>query len=82
MRHHADAAVIAYFNCFNGIAGDMALGALVDAGADPDTVRSLIERMPVDGWDLQFESVMRNGIGGTQAHIDVVETTVARTYVT
>ncbi len=72
--------MIAYFNCFNGIAGDMALGALVDAGADPDAVRSLIERMPVDGWDLQFESVMRNGIGGTQAHVDVVETTVARTY--
>ena len=72
--------MIAYFNCFNGIAGDMALGALVDAGADAEAVRALVERMPVDGWNLHFEAVMRNGIGGTKAHVEVAETTVSRTY--
>mgnify|MGYP001375845187 FL=1 len=27
---------IAYFDCFSGISGDMTLGALIGAGADPD----------------------------------------------
>ena len=30
---------VAWFHCFSGIAGDMAMGALVDAGADLAEVR-------------------------------------------
>ena len=33
---------LAWFHCFSGIAGDMALGSLVDAGADLDEVRDLL----------------------------------------
>ena len=43
---------IAWFHCFNGIAGDMALGALLDAGADLDHIRSSIEATGVDGHSL------------------------------
>ena len=42
-----EVTVVAWFHCFSGIAGDMALGALVDAGADLDEVRTLCERLPV-----------------------------------
>ena len=34
----------AWFTCFSGISGDMALGALLDAGADVDEVRALVDR--------------------------------------
>jgi uncharacterized protein (TIGR00299 family) protein len=70
---------VAWFHCFSGIAGDMALGALVDAGADLDEVRGLCERLPVGGWKLTAESVMRSGIGGTKVHVLAEESTVVRT---
>jgi uncharacterized protein (TIGR00299 family) protein len=70
---------LAWFHCFSGIAGDMALGALLDAGADVDEVRSMVERLPVHGWRLEAEPVLRCGIGATKAHVHTEETTVVRT---
>ncbi len=70
---------LAWFHCFSGIAGDMALGSLIDAGADVDEVRSMVERLPVAGWRLEVEPVLRCGIGATKAHVHVEETTVVRT---
>jgi uncharacterized protein (TIGR00299 family) protein len=57
----------------------MALGALVDAGADPAEVRALCARLPLDGWDLTFEPVLRAGLAATKAHVHAEETTVLRT---
>ena len=73
------ARTVAWFHCFSGIAGDMALGALIDAGADPDEVRSLLGKLPVDGWELEVEPVLRCGIAATQAHVRTQETAVVRT---
>lgn len=75
----AERRTIAWFHCFSGIAGDMALGALVDAGADLDEVRSLCERLPVGGWSLEAEAVIRTGIGGTKIHVGAESGTVVRT---
>ena len=69
----------AWFHCFSGIAGDMALGALVDAGADLDEVRAIVNRLPVPGWELDAEAVLRGGIGGTKMHVRIRESTVVRT---
>ena len=69
----------AWFHCFSGIAGDMALGALVDAGADLDEVRELCRRIPVGGWGLEAEAVMRNGIAATHINVLAEATTVVRT---
>lgn len=69
----ADSPRVAWFHCFSGIAGDMALGALLDAGADLDEVRALCRRVPVDGWTLDAEAVLRGGIAATKARVDTVE---------
>lgn len=70
---------VAWFHCFSGVAGDMALGALVDAGADLGEVRSLLQRLPVSGWEVEAEPVLRGGIAGTKVHVHVHESTVVRT---
>ena len=70
---------IAWFHCYSGIAGDMELGSLVDAGADPDEVIAMCRRLDLDGWSLEFEPVLRGGIAATKAHVHAAETTVVRT---
>ena len=69
----------AWFHCFSGIAGDMALGALVDAGADFDEVLGLLAHLPVSGWTAEAEPVLRGGIAGTKVHVRSQDTTVVRT---
>ncbi|MGQ0832137.1 MAG: nickel pincer cofactor biosynthesis protein LarC [Microthrixaceae bacterium] len=70
---------LAWFHCFSGIAGDMALGSLIDAGADLDEVRSLLDRLPLGGWAVEAEPVLRCGIAATQLHVHAEEGTVVRT---
>jgi uncharacterized protein (TIGR00299 family) protein len=64
---------IAWFNCQAGVAGDMTMAALVDAGADPDLVAQTIGGLGVDGYALLFERVQRCGVGATWANVVVDE---------
>jgi uncharacterized protein (TIGR00299 family) protein len=57
----------AWIHCFSGVAGDMLLGALLDAGADLDAVRTAVGTLGVDGWTLDAEPVLRGGIAATRA---------------
>ena len=75
----SEPATVAWFHCFSGIAGDMALGALIDAGADVDGVREMVGRLPVEGWALEVEPVLRCGIAATHARVRAAETGVVRT---
>jgi uncharacterized protein (TIGR00299 family) protein len=59
----------AWFNCHAGVAGDMTLAALIDAGADPDEVADAIAGLGVDGYAMFFERVQRCGVGATWANI-------------
>ncbi len=58
---------VAWFHCFSGIAGDMALGALLDAGADVDEVRGIVGQLAVSGWSLDVEVVQRAGLRASRA---------------
>ncbi len=62
---------VAWFHCFAGIAGDMALGSLLDAGADEAEVVALLDRLPIGGWKLAVEPALRGGIACTRAVVHV-----------
>jgi uncharacterized protein (TIGR00299 family) protein len=64
---------LAWFHCFSGVAGDMALGALVDAGADLDEVEAIVRKIDVGGWELAAEPVLRSGVAATKIHVRGVE---------
>ena len=56
-----------WFNCGNGVAGDMLMASLVDAGADRDAIATILQGLNLDGWALMFEEVSRAGVVSTQA---------------
>ncbi|NNC80010.1 MAG: nickel pincer cofactor biosynthesis protein LarC [Acidimicrobiales bacterium] len=64
---------------FNGIAGDMFLGALIDAGADVDEIRSTLTTLEVPEWELRTEETARNAIAAVNVHVDTTEGHTHRT---
>lgn len=52
----------ALFDIFTGIAGDMTIAALVDAGADFEHLKSEIEKLGLDGFTLELSEKMRSQI--------------------
>jgi uncharacterized protein (TIGR00299 family) protein len=61
---------IAYFDCFSGISGDMTLGALVDAGCNLAEMEDHLRRLPVPGWEISSEKVVRRGFKATQVKVE------------
>jgi uncharacterized protein (TIGR00299 family) protein len=59
---------IAYFDCFSGIAGDMTLAALVDAGVDAGAIRSAVASLGLP-CELTFETVRRGGFRANYARV-------------
>lgn len=68
---------VLYIDCVGGVAGDMLLGALIDAGADADAVRAAL---PVDGVALELTRVERGGVSATKADIRCDEQHAHRTW--
>lgn len=71
---------VAWFHCFAGIAGDMALGSLLDAGAELDSVLDLLGGLSLPGWSLEAEPVLRGGIAATRAVVTTTDDATARTH--
>jgi uncharacterized protein (TIGR00299 family) protein len=62
--------MIAYFNCFSGISGDMILGALVDAGVPLEELKNRLALLSIRGYELRARKVKKAGIRATK--VDVV----------
>ncbi|WP_117000994.1 nickel pincer cofactor biosynthesis protein LarC [Desertimonas flava] len=62
---------VLYVQCSAGVAGDMLLGALVDAGADRIEIMDTLGRLDVDGYAVTFERVQRGGVAATWANVVV-----------
>ena len=73
---------VLYLDCGAGAAGDMLLGALVDAGADEVAVRRALEGLALEGWELSFERVKRAGVTAAKARVTTAPSTEHRNLAT
>ena len=60
---------ILYFDCFSGAAGDMILGALLDAGLPLDGLKQALGSLGVEGWDISADRVVKCGIAATKFRV-------------
>jgi uncharacterized protein (TIGR00299 family) protein len=63
--------MIAYFDCFSGISGNMSLGALLDCGVDPDSLRAELAKLAVKGYRLEIGEVRKAGLRGLHVEVPV-----------
>lgn len=64
-----------YLDCIAGISGDMTLGALVDAGADPAYIERELAKLALPAYSLRWNRVNKRGISALKADV-VLETGV------
>ena len=55
-----------YFDCFSGAAGDMILGALLDAGLPFHDLRAALGRLLPSGTDIAVEPVVKAGVAASK----------------
>lgn len=61
---------IAYLDCATGIAGDMTLAALIDAGVDANAIRAGIDSLGLPGVMLTVNTVQRCGFRATYVRVE------------
>ena len=70
--------MICWINPFTGLAGDMLLAALLDAGAPIEPVRAAVAATGLTGWDLTAERVTDHGLAATRVHVRVTDQAAER----
>ncbi len=64
---------VAYFDCFAGISGDMALGALIDAGAPLEPLVAGLQTLPLSGWTLRAQRIRKGNLAATTVSIETTQ---------
>ncbi|MFN0138058.1 MAG: nickel pincer cofactor biosynthesis protein LarC [Phycisphaerae bacterium] len=64
---------LAYIDCFSGVAGDMTLASMIDAGVPLALFQQLIDRLKLPRVTMTAEKVKRHGIAATHVNVAVEE---------
>ena len=62
-----------FLDAFSGISGDMLVGALADAGADPAAIAQAVHSLQCDA-TVSFEKAVRGGVTATKYKVATTET--------
>lgn len=66
--------MILYFDCFSGISGDMAVGALLDIGVPKDYLIENLKSLNIDEeYEIEIKKSNKNGIEGTDFYVFLKE---------
>ena len=60
-----------YFDPFNGVSGDMILGALVDLGLPLDHLNADLAKLELEPFEISCNQIERRGLRGINLHVDV-----------
>ena len=69
-----------YFDCVSGISGDMTLGALIQAGADPVAIRMHLAALPLEPFEFSIDDIETHGIHALKVSVITEASAVVRTY--
>jgi uncharacterized protein (TIGR00299 family) protein len=72
--------MLAYFDCFAGISGDMTLGAFIDLGVPVSWLKENLSTLPLAGFEIETCQETRQGIGASGVVIRVLDEKTSRNY--
>lgn len=61
--------MIAYFDCYSGVSGDMVLGALVDAGVPIEDLRRNLSLLDLEGYAIESHPTGRGEFKGSRVSV-------------
>ncbi len=72
--------MLAYFDCFSGISGDMTLGALIDLGVPSEWLKETLCKILPANFDISVSTISRIGINAKKVEILFEDDLTSRDY--
>ena len=70
--------LVAYFDCFSGISGDMVLGALLDLGFPQEELKANLDSLPLSNYEIEVSLEKRMELKGTRFKARIPKPETAR----